>query len=339
MYYSPVPLIIIRADCPALIEVNGQLLGECGEGAHVAMPASDTGDYYICAIPLNDDPPRWPVTRKLRLEGGVLANRPAADVSICTWPGGVYELCLHTGRACGQLGAQFPHTLDQLSYSIGNRRRTLTLYQEGGLKLCIEDGGQPRTGLALGDGDRGSLAVYGASGRQFAAVRTGGGGTERLLMLDNDLNAALELCADHILLEENGVATIDALGTYVGHERRVFYTYSGGSFQESEPVTGFFTHAYVRPGPGTGLATAFCEAVREGFQEEAFRYLTPELAKEVDFAGLQDFLGNFQYCRPPLSNDGETLLGLIAQEGDQLQSARLYAFTFEGDAIADIGEI
>lgn len=98
MYYSPVPLIIIRADCPALIEVNGQLLGECGEGAHVAMPASDTGDYYICAIPLNDDPPRWPVTRKLRLEGGVLANRPAADVSICTWPGGVYELCLHTGR-------------------------------------------------------------------------------------------------------------------------------------------------------------------------------------------------------------------------------------------------
>ena len=42
MYYSPVPLIIIRADCPALIEVNGQLLGECGEGAHVAMPASDT---------------------------------------------------------------------------------------------------------------------------------------------------------------------------------------------------------------------------------------------------------------------------------------------------------
>ena len=200
MYYSPVPLIIIRADCPALIEVNGQLLGECGEGAHVAMPASDTGDYYICAIPLNDDPPRWPVTRKLRLEGGVLANRPAADVSICTWPGGVYELCLHTGRACGQAGAQFPHTLDQLSYSIGNRRRTLTLYQEGGLKLCIEDGGQPRTGLALGDGDRGSLAVYGASGRQFAAVRTGGGGTERLLMLDNDLNAALELCADHILL-------------------------------------------------------------------------------------------------------------------------------------------
>ena len=170
-------------------------------------------------------------------------------------------------------------------------------------------------------------------------MRTGGGGTERLLMLDHDLNAALELCADHILLEENGVATIDGLGTYVGHERRVFYTYSGGAFHESDPVTGFFTHTYTRPGPGTGLATAFCEAVREGFQEEAFSYLTPELAREVNFAALQDFLGNFQHCRPPLSNDGETLLGLIAQEGDQLQSARLYAFTFEGDAIADIGEI
>lgn len=77
----------------------------------------------------------------------------------------------------------------------------------------------------------------------------------------------------------------------------------------------------------------------KGSRRKPSRYLTPELAKEVDFAGLQDFLGNFQYCRPPLSNDGETLLGLIAQEGDQLQSARLYAFTFEGDAIADIGEI
>lgn len=339
MYHSPVPLIIIRADCPALIEVNGQLLGECAEGAHVAMPVSDTGDYYICARPLSADPPRWPVTRKLRLEEGRLASMPAADVSICTWPGGVYELCLHTGRELNRRGVQFPRTLDQLSYSVGNRRRTLTLYQEEGLRLCIEDGGKPRTGLALGEGDYGALAVYTAGGRQFAAIRTVGESGERLLMLDSDLNAALEIAAAHIALEEKGVCAIDPLGTRMGHEVRTLYTYSAGAFQAGPPETGFFTRAYARPAAGPLLSTAFCEAVREGFREEALGYLTPALRQDLDFDEIKDFLGNFQQCRPPLSDEGGTLLGLIAEEGDRLQSARLYEFAFEGDAIADIAEV
>ncbi len=339
MYHSPVPLIIIRADCTALIEVNGQLLGECAEGAHVAMPASDTGDYYICAIPLSAEPPRWPVTRKLRLEEGMLAGLPAADVSICTWPGGVYELCLHTGRAAERRGAQFPRTLDQLSYSVGNRRRTLTLYQEDGLRLCIEDGGRPRTGLSLGQGSYGALAVYTAGGRQFAAVRTVSEAGERLLMLDSDLNAALEIAAAHISLEETGVCTIDPLGTRMGHEVRTLYSYSAGAFQAGPPETGFFTRSYARPAAGPALSTAFCEAVREGFREEALGYLTPTLRQDLDFDEIKDFLGNFDQCRPPLSDEKGTLLGLIAEEGERLQSARLYEFTFEGDAIADIGEV
>lgn len=338
MYHSPVPLIIIRADCPALIEVNGQLLGECAEGAHVALPVSDTGDYYICALPLNADPPRWPVTRKLRLEEGRLCGLPAADVSICAWPGGVYELYLHTGRDLSRRGIQFPRTLDQLSYSVGNRRRTLTLYQEDGLRLCIEDGGKPRTGLALGEGSYGALAIYTAGGRQFAAVRTVGESGERLLMLDSDLNAALEISAAHISLEEEGVCAIDPLGTQVGHELRTLYSYSAGAFQASQPETGFFTRAYTRPLPGPALSTAFCEAVREDFREEALSYLTPALREDLDFEEIKDFLGNFQQCRPPLSDERGTLLGLIAEEGDRLQSARLYEFTFEGDAIADIAE-
>ncbi|MEA5060760.1 MAG: hypothetical protein VB049_12150 [Candidatus Pelethousia sp.] len=338
MYHSPVPLIIIRADCPALIEVNGQLLGECAEGAHVAMPVSDTGDYYICAIPLNADPPRWPVTRKLRLEEGMLAGLPAADVSICAWPGGVYELCLHAGQDLSRRGIQFPRTLDQLSYSVGNRRRTLTLYQEEGLRLCIEDGGKPRTGLALGEGSYGTLAVYTAGGRQFAAIRTVGESGERMLMLDSDLNAALEISAAHISLEEDGVCAINPLGTRMGHENRVLYTYSAGVFQASEAETGFFTRSYVRPAAGPALSIAFCEAVRQGFRDEALGYLTPALRQDLDFDEIKDFLGNFQQCRPPLSDEKGTLLGLIVEEGDRLQSARLYEFTFDGDAIADIAE-
>lgn len=42
MYYSPVPLLIIRADAPALIEVNGHPAGECGADSHIALPLSDS---------------------------------------------------------------------------------------------------------------------------------------------------------------------------------------------------------------------------------------------------------------------------------------------------------
>lgn len=45
MYQSPVPLIVIRSAAPSLIEVNGQILGECRSDSHIAMPAGDNGDY------------------------------------------------------------------------------------------------------------------------------------------------------------------------------------------------------------------------------------------------------------------------------------------------------
>ena len=54
MYYSPVPLLIIRADAPALIEVNGHPAGECGADSHIALPLSDSGDYYVALLPLFD---------------------------------------------------------------------------------------------------------------------------------------------------------------------------------------------------------------------------------------------------------------------------------------------
>ena len=65
MYYSPVPLLIIRADAPALIEVNGHPAGECGAASHIALPPSDSGDYYVALLPLfaREDARLYPVTR------------------------------------------------------------------------------------------------------------------------------------------------------------------------------------------------------------------------------------------------------------------------------------
>ena len=95
MYYSPVPTLVIRADTRCLASVNGRIVGECSRSEHVSIPISDTGDYYICAAPLEGE---WrTVTRKLTFDLGALASDPAADVSVCLWPGGVFELMLFTG--------------------------------------------------------------------------------------------------------------------------------------------------------------------------------------------------------------------------------------------------
>ena len=86
MYYSPVPLLIIRADAPALIEVNGHPAGECGADSHIALPLSDSGDYYVALLPLFDreDARLYPVTRKISFENGSIRSRPApAPLRFC----------------------------------------------------------------------------------------------------------------------------------------------------------------------------------------------------------------------------------------------------------------
>ena len=135
MYQSPVPLIVIRSAAHSLIEVNGQILGECRPGSHVAMPAGDTGDYYISVTPLEGM--GWPTTRKLTLDNGAALPPEGDSVELCAWPGGVYEVSFSSARNALR-PADLPRQLDQLSFSCGRSRRTLTLYYEGGLRLLIE---------------------------------------------------------------------------------------------------------------------------------------------------------------------------------------------------------
>lgn len=95
MDHSTVPILVIRADTLCLVSVNGRIVGECSRTAHVSIPISDTGDYYLCAAPLEGS---WrTVTRKLAFECGALSEQPAPDVAVCVWPGGVFEAMLFTG--------------------------------------------------------------------------------------------------------------------------------------------------------------------------------------------------------------------------------------------------
>ncbi len=340
MYQSPVPLIVIRSAAPSLVEVNGQLLGECQAGSHIAMPAGDSGDYFISVAPLSFGCGAWryPVTRKLSLRGGEALPVQGSGVSLCRWPGGVYELCFCPQEESPAPGADFPKELDQLGFTQGKSRKTLTLYRENGLKLLSEEEGRQPSCISLGGGEYGSLALYGVAGRQLIAVTTFFEGRQRLLMLDGEMNALLELSGQSILLEEGFVSLIEPLGTLLGHQRRTRYVYQGGGFSQLSAETGFFTNEYAFPEDSASLAAAFCEAVQSRLDDEAKSYLCPQLRNEFSIDEIRAFLGSFCCCRPPLSDRSGRLMGLIQTAEDGAACARLFEFSFEGGLIADIAE-
>ncbi len=339
MYYSPVPLMVIRSDAHALIEVNGQYVGECDHASFVAMPISDSGDYYVCVLPLGDSGQRYPVTRKLSFEGGVISAPHASDVRVCAWPGGVYELFLETGSFSKGLRAPFPHTIDTLEYTVAKRRRTLTLYYENGLRLSADENGRTLAAYALGLGDGGSLSLFTSGERRYANVTADlDDGRVRTLLLDQKLDAALDVTGDAVRAAGETIEQIVFLNTLQKHERATRYRLVENAFEAYEEETGFFTHAYAYPQTRLHLVQAFCEAVREGFEEEALGYLTDGLNAEFSFVEIKDFLGNFTDARPPISDLSGRYMGLIAQEGERLSSARLFEFSFEGEKISDISE-
>lgn len=86
------------------------------------------------------------------------------------------------------------------------------------------------------------------------------------------------------------------------------------------------------------LVIAFCEAVREGFDVEAASYMTVSLKMDFSIDEIRNFLGNFDCCRPPLSDRSGRLIGLIETGSDGVACARLYEFAFEDELIADISE-
>ncbi len=134
MYYSPVPTLVIRADTLCLASVNGRIVGECSRTAHVSIPISDTGDYYISAAPLEG---MWAhVTRKLSFERGTLASEPPADLSVCVWPGGVFEAMLFTGAYVGEEPMEEPASPElRLACTFAEAVRDA---REGDAAACLE---------------------------------------------------------------------------------------------------------------------------------------------------------------------------------------------------------
>lgn len=340
MYYAPVPTLLIRADARALISINGRLAGEADRDAHLSVPVSDTGDYYVTAFPLGNAPEQklYAVTRRLAFEHGSLAEPPGDDAEIALWPGGVFELILRLGRLDCARRCRTPEILDGISPNLGGRGYELTLYCDDGVRLSIEENGQQRGGYSLGPGEEGYLALCEVHGEHFISARVTHGAGERLLLLDSHMRDVLDVSGGHASIGENGPETIDPLGTVCGHERRIRYVWRDGKFEPTQPELGFFTRPPARPSNDLERAVAFLEAVREGLAAEAMGYLAPELAAAVSYDNLKEFFGDFVQVRPPAGEMNGKILGLVSKPQNNVSAVRVFELEHGSGGISDIRE-
>jgi hypothetical protein len=335
-----VPALIIYADTPSLIEVNTQPVGEASPASHIALPVSDSGDYYITAAPLYDseDMRRYSITRKLSLEEGAARASVTKDFMVCSWPGGIYELNLSPGKLPASAPAPFPYTVETLNWATGQGELVLTLYYEQGLKLLAEKEGAPTASYALGEGRSGELGLVEEEDARFALIQARMEDCERMILLDESLNTVLDISGSCVRFAGGRVELITKLGTGRRHETRSCFDYADGEFLEGETEVGFFTHAYEPPETHEELAVAFSEAVREGFREEAMGYLTPALAKGLSFPDVKEFFGDFSCCRAPVYSDEGRLMGLIYDGNGGVLNAKLFRFEYDGMLISNIEE-
>lgn len=339
MLETSVPLMVIRSDIRCLIRVNDQPMGESSPQSYVAFPVSSEGDYYICAVPLENSPgsKRYSITRKLSFEQGSICAPQTGDVQVYAWPGGMVELMLCPGSIEIPDPDSFPYTISRLEFECG--RRALTLYYESGLRLALEENGRIISGYCVGTGHTGNLSPLNIGQKQMVALQAGMANQQRLLITDRNLEPILDIADDDVMIIDSNPASVKALNTLAGHEKRVLYEYDGKQFQPGEPQIGFFTHEYHAPEDPLSLAICFCEAVRLEIKEEAASYLTADLASGLDFTLIRQLLGEFDECRPPLSDHSGNVLGLAYGRDGAVKDVRLFNFSFESGRISNISEM
>ena len=108
---------------------------------------------------------------------------------------------MHAGRLRCDSACRVPYRIDRIEPQLNGRGFQLTLYYENGIKLSIEEEGRALGGYALGEGEGGSLAVVELGGANYIAARIRSKRGERLLLLNDAMEEALDLSAKSVRIE------------------------------------------------------------------------------------------------------------------------------------------
>ncbi len=291
------PMLVIRTkETLAAIELNGMLIGEASEKKHIALPLSDSGDYYVGVYPLGHEQERYyPMVRKLRFQNGQLQDVDNEDVEVYAWPDGLFEVVFTPGKLARATEQAFPFTIDQLTLPDGC---IAILYYENGLRLAVEQGSRVRYGVMLGNERTGSLsltqsgillAIAGEPCIDDGDVPEGYGST--LVALDTSYRELIRVTGDAVGLQGENIVSFSRTPTLLRHDRKRVFRFKGGKYELESSTLGFFTHTPEHPEPGRDMIRAFCEAVQLNQWEEAFSYLSSALR---DSSGPYDDIASFR---------------------------------------------
>lgn len=335
-------LVVRTRHTVAAVELNGAPVGDVSPDRHIAVPLSESGDYYIGIFPLTDDGRRfYPVVRKLRFQNGALLPALSGDVEAYAWPGGIYEAVFSPGVFPAPEETVFPFTVDQLTLPDGC---IATLYYENGLRIAIEEGKRLRCGAMLGREHTGKLQLLQDGMLCIVAGKPNLPGGElpgkygtTLLVLDKEYHEALRIFGNAAGMENETAVLFTRLPTLLRHERRQAYRYRDGTFHADEPVLGFFTHTPRQLTEEREVMYAFCEAVRYQLWEEAFSYLSPELAAGLTPETIRACMGEFADLRAPYANE-DRMIGLCYPQNEGAMQVRVFTFSFTKGKIDNIME-
>jgi len=328
------PMLVMRTHCvPCAVELNGMFIGEVAPERTLSLPLSDTGEYYIGVTPLCSRGERYySVMRKISFVEGRLQMPPQSDLDVYAWPGGVYEIVLEPGMLEQPKPQVFPYTISQLALPDAH---LATLYYDNGLCFAIEEGRSMLYGTRI---DSAAVGTLRRTQNGLLAVQADlDGGKSMLLIVNSSGRELLRVQGETVQFEQNRAVCIERLDTAQGHERRTVYRLQNAGFAQTESEVGFFTHECEPPADEFLLMRALCEAVREGFEEEALSYLTPSLREGLTFDALREFFGSFAHCRRPLIDD-PGLIGLCCEAQSRVHDVRLFSFSTKQGLIDDIAE-
>ncbi len=311
-----IPTLFLRADPPSLLLLDGVALGEAGPDQPIVLPVAPDGVYYINAQPLVKG--YVPVTRRLVVEGGSLAEAPDS-LRARIWPGGAHEIAIQPppiARAGDQPGVSFAEK------RVGNM--TATLFRDQGIHLAIDRGDEMVFSHTIAPDGQAHMEVLQANNARvlYVVAKSERGMHCVCVRVDQEIAIGYEDEGDYFTREGATVTKQVALPCRRGYELRESHDIFTGRTLETR--YGFFSREAVPCASAQDASLDLLDAVRFGFEEELPRLLGGAL-EGLTLEQLHDFFEEFDLIAfPPAAVSDGILIGIGADQA--LTRMRLFRF-------------
>ncbi len=337
---NSLPMLCITTALPCFITVNAEVVGVSDSGRRLILPVSESTECYIGAFPTEspDGCAAVPVTRLIRItDCKVDGDAIADDVRVTDWRG-LFEVWLSPCLLpiCGRRKAE---SFGSVQFRYGGAPAKIELINDGEMRLVVSpESEKSSSAFAIGFGDSGILSLLDVGRERLLEARIAYQGGERLILLNGELDALLDISGDMVGVIDGYPTAICELETSAGFQRRERYEYRSGEYVPLAEEYGFFTREAVAASCDEEIALCFCESIHLRLYDNASPLVASELTQSLSIDEIAEYLGDFEFCKAsPLSNtsNGFIVIGLF-DEKKPVMLPRLFRFELRGGLINDI---